>query len=103
MTRMKICIIHSRLTLYYLCKATVYMILMQYFLIFYKSHGSNVFNFPILLVLAGPGKETTTVYATKLISPETGFLNIFSNNQKSDTWLYSIVTWKYYSDDKGQN
>ena len=78
------------------------MILMQYF-IFYKSHGSNVFNFPILLVLAGPGKETTTVYATKLISPETGLLNIFSNNHKSDTWLYSIVTWKYYSDDKEQN
>ena len=52
------------------------MILMQYF-IFYKLHGSNVFNFPILLVLAGPGKETTTVYATKLISPETGFLNVF--------------------------
>ena len=70
---------------------------MQYF-IFYKSHGLNVlFNFPILLALAGPGKETTTVYA-KLISPETGFLNIFSNNHKSDTWLYSIVTWKYYSD-----
>ena len=76
MTHMKNCIIHSRLILYYLCNATIYMILMQYF-IFYKSHGSNVFNFPILLVLAGPGKETTTVYATKLISPETGFLDIF--------------------------
>ena len=73
---MKNCIIHSQLTLYYLCNASIYMILMQYF-IFYKSHGSNVFNFPILLVLAGPGKETTTVYATKLISPETAFLNIF--------------------------
>ena len=77
------------------------MILMQYF-IFYKSHSSNVFNFTILFVLAGPFKETTTVYATKLISPETGFLNIFSNNHKSDTWLYSIVTWKYYSDGKEQ-
>ena len=73
---MKNCIIHSQLTLYYLCNATTYMILMQYF-IFYKSHGSNVFNFPILLVLAGPGKETTTVYATKLIFPETGFLEGF--------------------------
>ena len=75
---------------------------MQYF-IFYRSHGSNVFSSPILLVLVGPGKETATDYATKLISPERGFLNIFSNNHKSDTWLYSIVTWKYYSDDKEQN
>ena len=91
MTHMKNCIIHSRLTLYYLCNATIYMIPMQYFIL-YKSHGSNVFNFPILFVLAGPGKETTTVYATKLISPETGFLNIFSNSHKSDTWPYSIVT-----------
>ena len=73
---MKNCIIHSRSTLYYLCNATIYIILMQYF-IFYKSHGSNVFNGPILLVLSGPGKETATVYATKLISPETEFLNIF--------------------------
>ena len=78
------------------------MILMQYF-IFYKSHCPNVFNFPILLVVVAPGKETTTVYAKKLISPETGFLNIFSNNHKSDTWLHSIVTWKYYSDNKEQN
>ena len=79
------------------------MILMQYF-IFYKSHSSNVFNFPILLVLAGPGKETTTVYATKLIFPETGFLDVFFlTTTQSDTWLYSIVTWKYYSDDKEQN
>ena len=50
-THMKNCIIHGRLTLYYLCNATIYMILMQYF-IFYKSHDSNVFNFPILFVLA---------------------------------------------------
>ena len=70
---MKNCIIHSRLTLYY----TIYMILLMQYFIFYKSHGSNVFNFPILFVLAGPGKETTTVYATKLISPETRFLDIF--------------------------
>ena len=73
---MKNCIIHSRLTLYYLRNATIYMILMQYF-IFYKPHGSNVFNFPILLALGGPGNETTTAYATKLISSGTRFLNIF--------------------------
>ena len=30
-------------------------------------------------------------------------LTFFSNNHKSDTHLYSIVTWKYYSDDKEQN
>ena len=89
MTHMKNFIIHSRLTLYYLCNATIFMILMQYF-IFYKSHGSNLFNFPILLVLAGPGKETTTVYVRKLISPETGIFNIFSNNHKSDARLYSF-------------
>ena len=76
MKHMKNCIIDSRLTIYYLCNATICMILKQNF-IFYKSHGSNVFNFPILHVLAGPGKETSTVYATKLISPETGFLTIF--------------------------
>ena len=54
-----------------------YLYDMMQYLIFYKSNGSNVFNCPILLYLAGPGKETTTVYATKLISPKAGFLNIF--------------------------
>ena len=46
----------------------LYMIPIQYF-IFHKSHGS-VFNLPILFAL---GKETNTVYSTKLISPETRF------------------------------
>ena len=89
---MKNCIIHSRLTLYYLCNATIYMILMQYF-IFYKSHGSNVFSFPILLVLAGPGRETTTVNATKLISPETGFLNIFFQQSQIRYMAVQEILW----------
>ena len=49
-----------------------------------------------------PGKETNTVYSTKLISPETRFLYTLSNNHKAYTWLYSILTWKYYSDDNEQ-
>ena len=49
------------------------MITIQYF-IFYESNG-GVFNFPICLRLR-PGKETNTVYSTKLISPEIRVLYI---------------------------
>ena len=48
-----------------------------------------------------PGKERTTVYPTKLISPDTGFLYILFPTTTNPIHG-CILTWKYYSDDNEQ-
>ena len=75
-------IIHSQLTFHYITSeltlsdlylgnAAIYVIPMQY-IIFYKSHGFNLCNFPILSALVAWPRNDNTVFG-KVNFRETGF------------------------------
>ena len=76
-------IIHSRLTLHYITNkltllrnAAFYVIPMQYF-IFYKSHGSNLFNFSMLSVLVAWPRNHNSNYSARSIFVKQDFFRAY--------------------------